>query len=176
MSACLADAAAPNHDASAPDDVEVLDWASFGQASRKLAQKIINSGFVPDLVIAVARGGLIPSGALAYALGIKLADCINVEFYTDIHATLSDPVLLAPLLDTEAIRGKKILVVDDVVDSGRTLALVIKLLDGLDADVRSTVLYKKPTSIVEPDYFWQHTDKWIIFPWSAQLPVVTEAS
>ena len=60
----------------------------------------------------------------------QVTDAINVEFYTDVNQTLPDPVLLAPMLDTDSIVGKKILVVDDVADSGRTLGLVIKLLRG----------------------------------------------
>ncbi len=161
-------------DLVAPADAEVLTWAGFGEAIRELATTIVDDGFTPDIVIAIARGGMVPGGAMTYALGIKLADCINVEFYTDVHATLPDPVLLAPMLDTDAIRGKRLLVVDDVVDSGRTLALVLKLLRGFGADVRSAVLYGKPTTVINPNYVWRHTDKWIVFPWSAQPPVVRE--
>ena len=119
----------------------------------------------------MARGGMIPAGALTYALGVKLTDAINVEFYTDVAETLPDPILLAPMLDTDSIRGRKLLLVDDVVDSGRTLALVLKLLRGFGADVRSAVIYSKPTTIVQPDFVWKHTDNWIVFPWSAQPPV-----
>ena len=50
---------------------EVLTWADFGDATRELAQRIADDGFTPDFVIALARGGLIPAGALAYALGTK---------------------------------------------------------------------------------------------------------
>lgn len=156
-------------------DKEVLTWQGFGDSMRELAQQIADSGFVPDIVIAVARGGMLPGGALTYALGTKLTDAINVEFYTDVHETLPDPVLLAPLLDTESITGKKLLVVDDVVDSGRTLELVVKLLKGYDADVRSAVIYEKPTTVIHPEYSWAKTDKWIVFPWSAEPPVTPQA-
>lgn len=98
---------------------EILTWEGFGVASRELAQQIVNSGFEPDIIIAVARGGLLPAGALSYAMGVKLSDAINVEFYTDVEETLPDPVLLEPLLDVDSIRNKKLLVVDDVADSGR---------------------------------------------------------
>ena len=152
-------------------DKEVLSWEVFGQASRELAQTIADSDFDPEIIISVARGGLLPGGALSYALGIKLADAINVEFYTDVHETLPDPVLLAPLLDTESIQGRRLLVVDDVADSGRTLALVLDLLSTHGADTRSAVLYAKSATIVEPDFVWKHTDEWIVFPWSAQSPV-----
>ena len=55
---------------------------------------------------------MIPAGALTYALGTKLTDAINVEFYTGVAQTLPDPVLLAPMLDTESITGKRLLVVE----------------------------------------------------------------
>ena len=59
----------------------------------------------------------------------------------------------------------------DVVDSGRTLALVLDLLTNVGAQPRSAVVYAKPTTVVEPDYVWARTDKWIVFPWSAEPPV-----
>lgn len=158
-------------DAVDQTDKEVLTWDGLGGASRELAQTIVDSDFDPEIIIAVARGGMIPAGALTYALGTKLTDAINVEFYTGVAQTLPDPVLLAPMLDTESISGKRLLVVDDVVDSGRTMQLVIKLLRGFGADVRSAVLYAKPTTVISPDYVWHHTDKWIVFPWSAEPPV-----
>lgn len=158
-------------DATDLPEKEVLTWEGFGAAGRELAQQIADSGFAPEIVIAVARGGLIPAGHLAYALGLKLADAINVEFYTDVHQTLPDPVLLAPMLDVDAIRGKRLLVVDDVADSGRTLALVLELLRGMGAEARSAVLYLKAASVVAPDFVWRRSDQWIVFPWSAQPPV-----
>lgn len=158
-------------DASDLADKEILTWEDLGSASRELAQAVADDGFDTEIIIAVARGGLTLAGALTYALGVKLSDAINVEFYTDVNETLADPVLLAPMLDTDSIAGKRILVVDDVADSGRTLALVLKLLRGFGANVRSAVLYSKPCSVVAPDFIWKTTDKWIIFPWSAEAPV-----
>ncbi|WAL40384.1 phosphoribosyltransferase [Brevibacterium sp. BRM-1] len=150
---------------------EILTWDDFGRSARELAQAIADDPFEPEIVIAIARGGLLPAGALSYALGLKLADAINVEFYTDVHETLPDPVLLEPMLDAEAIKGKRLLVVDDVADSGRTLALVLELLANLGADPRSAVIYAKSASVVDPDFVWKRTDEWIVFPWSADPPV-----
>ncbi|MCE0539495.1 phosphoribosyltransferase [Kineosporia rhizophila] len=156
---------------SSPDR-EILTWDLFGEASREVAQSIADSGFRPDMVIAVARGGLLPAGSISYALGVKAAGTLNVEFYSDVEETLPDPVLLEPLLDTAAIVGKRLLVVDDVADSGRTLDLVLELLRNHHPDeVRSAVLYTKPRTIVQPDYFWRETDLWINFPWSSRPPV-----
>ncbi len=150
---------------------EVLTWEGFGLASRQLAQTIADSRFRPDIVIAIARGGLLPAGSLSYALGTKAAGTLNVEFYSDIEETLPDPVVLAPLLDTDALLDKTLLVVDDVADSGRTLALAMDLLRPHAREVRSAVLYTKARTIIAPDFSWGQTDLWITFPWSALPPV-----
>ena len=150
---------------------EILTWEGFGVASRELAQTIADDGYEPEIIIAVARGGLVAAGALSYALGVKLSDAINVEFYTDVHTTLPDPILLEPMLDVASISGRKLLVVDDVADSGRTMKLVLEILREQGAEVRSAVLYEKSVSVVKPDYTWRHTDEWIVFPWSAEPPV-----
>ena len=168
-------------DASTAADREVLTWQGFGDASRELTQQIVDSGWVPDLIVAIARGGLIPAGAIAYALDVKAIGTMNVEFYSGIGETLSEPVLLPPLMDASELPGKRVLVVDDVADSGKTLKLVMELLrhQGLDlggekvnVDARSAVIYRKPRSVFEPDYCWRVTGKWINFPWSV-LPVIT---
>ena len=154
-----------------PADREILDWETFGVAAREIAQAVVDSGFTPDLVVAVARGGLPPGGAVAYALGTKSVGTLNVEFYTGVDERLDEPQLLPPLLDTAALHGLHALVVDDVADTGETLALVQKLVAAHCAEARTAVLYAKPRSVVDPDYVWKRTDRWITFPWSAQPPV-----
>ena len=168
-------------DATTAPDREVLTWEGFGDASRELTQQIVDSGWIPDLIVAIARGGLIPAGAIAYAMDVKAIGTMNVEFYSGIGETLEEPQLLPPLMDVSAMDGKRVLVVDDVADSGKTLKMVMDLIDehGLTLDgsaavrveARSAVIYKKPVSIIEPDYVWAYTDKWINFPWST-LPVI----
>lgn len=153
-------------------DRENLIWEVFGEASRNLSEQIVESGWFPDLIVGVARGGLIPAGAIGYAIGVKAMGAINVEFYTDIGQTLDEPVILSPQLDTDSLKGKKVLVVDDVADSGKTLDLVVNLLKETADDVRSAVIYTKPKTIFEPDFSWKKTDQWINFAWSV-LPVIT---
>ena len=152
-------------------DREVLDWHEFGQASRELAAQVQQSGFVPDMVVAIARGGLLLAGSVAYALDVKSCGAINVEFYTGVDLRLDEPVLLSPMLDTPSVAGQRVLLVDDVSDSGRTLAMVLELLLSAQADVRCLCLYSKPTTLLEPDYVWRRTSKWIAFPWSSLPPV-----
>jgi hypoxanthine phosphoribosyltransferase len=154
------------------DEREVLTWDAFGAASRDLARDILKSGFEPDIVVAIARGGLLLAGGIAYALGVKSCGAVNAEFYTGIGTRLPEPIMMPPLLDAESIVGKKVLLVDDVSDSGRTLAMVVQLLETGGADLRTVVLYTKPGTVYEPTYTWKRTDRWINFPWSV-LPVVT---
>ena len=153
-------------------DRENLTWEVFAEASRNLSEQIVESGWFPDLIVGVARGGLIPAGAIGYAIGVKAMGAINVEFYTDIGQTLEEPLILSPQLDTDSLKGKKVLVVDDVADSGKTLDLVVNLLKETADDVRSAVIYTKPKTIFEPDFSWKKTDQWINFAWSV-LPVIT---
>jgi hypoxanthine phosphoribosyltransferase len=153
------------------DERENLTYELFGIAARELAQAIVDDGFRPDAIVGIARGGLTLAGALGYALDIKMLGSLNVEFYTGVGATLAAPIVLPPTLDQESLRGKSILLVDDVADSGRTLALVVELLRAGGGEVRTVCLYSKPTTVEAPYYVWRHTDRWINFPWSVEGPV-----
>ncbi|MDU3549943.1 MAG: phosphoribosyltransferase family protein, partial [Actinomyces sp.] len=92
------------------EERENLTWQEFGDAARELAQQIVNSGWKPDLIVAIARGGLIPAGAIAYAMGVKAIGTMNLEFYTGLGETLDEPQVLPPLMDVSALDGKKVLV------------------------------------------------------------------
>jgi hypoxanthine phosphoribosyltransferase len=158
-------------DAEDAPEREVLTWERFGDATRELAETVATDGYRPDVVIAVARGGLTVAGALAYALGVKNCGAMNVEFYTGVDERLDVPVVLPPTLDLVDVAGLRVLVADDVADTGHTLRLVREVLAQHVAEARTAVLYRKPRSVVVPDYAWQETDRWVVFPWSAQPPV-----
>jgi hypoxanthine phosphoribosyltransferase len=153
------------------DEREILTYELFGTAARELAQTIADDGFRPDAIVAIARGGLTLAGALGYALDVKMLGILNVEFYTGVEERLDAPVVLPPTLDRDSLAGKSVLLVDDVADSGRTLALVLQLLQAGGGEVRTVCLYSKPTTVIDPDYVWRRTDRWIMFPWSAEGPV-----
>jgi len=159
---------------NAPDAAathEVLTWERFGVAARELATTIVADGFRPDLVLAIARGGLPVAGALAYALDVKNCFAMNVEFYTGVDERLEMPVVLPPTLDKVDIHGLRVLIADDVADTGKTIDLVRSEIAEHVADARSAVLYVKPWSVVSPDYVWKTTDRWIDFPWAVGGPV-----
>jgi uncharacterized protein len=146
---------------------EVLSWPEFGVAARELAQQVVDSGYEPDVILAIARGGLIPAGAVAYALDLHNVATVNVEFYTGVEQRMELPIMLPPVLDVTDIAGATLLVVDDVADTGKTLELVRRFAAEHVSAVRAAVIYEKPQSVVKCDYVWRRTQKWVDFPWSS---------
>ena len=90
----------------------------------------------------------------------------------DEHERLDVPIMLPPYLDLVDMTDRRILIADDVADTGKTIELVRNFCNGKVAETRCAVLYQKPTSLVNCDYVWKHTDRWINFPWSDQPPIV----
>jgi hypoxanthine phosphoribosyltransferase len=153
---------------------EWMTWDDVGTAVEELAAQIQAAEFMPDAVLALARGGLPAGGALAYALGVKTMASLNVEFYTGIDERLDEPLLLPPVPDLTVLRTERLIIVDDVADTGRTLALARDFCAEHVGDVRTAVLYEKPHSVVRSDFVWRRTDKWINFPWSTPATVTAE--
>src|SRR5213082_4131018 len=146
---------------------EVMSWRDLGDGAQELAELVYSDGYRPDIVLAIARGGLLVAGALGYALGVKNTFTMNVEFYTGIDERLPMPMILPPVPDLVDFAETRVLIADDVADTGATLALVKDFCQGKVAEVRCAVLYEKPRSIVKCEYVWRRTDRWITFPWSA---------
>ncbi len=157
---------------SAAADRERLSWPLFGEASRDLARLVAADGYRPDMILAIARGGLLVAGALGYALGVKNLYTVNVEFYTGVDQRLDVPMILPPVPDLAEVADARVLVADDVADTGHTLKLVEEFAGGRVAEIRHAVLYEKSRSVVACDYVWRRTDRWIDFPWSDRPPVV----
>ena len=149
---------------------ERMTWADLGTGAQELAAQITADGFAPDIVLGIARGGLLVGGALSYTLEVKNTFTMNVEFYTGVDERLPVPMLLPPVPSLVDLHTERVLIADDVADTGQTLLLVKDFLAGKVGDVRVAVLYEKPRSIVNCEYVWRRTDRWIDFPWSAPLP------
>lgn len=150
---------------------EVLTWEMFGTAAREIARQVVDSGYRPDMVLSVARGGLGLGMALGYALDVKNLSAVNVEFYTGIDERLEVPMMLPPTPAAVDLAGLRVLIADDVADTGKTLELVREFCAGHVAEARTAVVYEKPGTVVLPDYVWRRTDRWIDFPWSAEPPL-----
>ena len=138
---------------------------------RDLASAVAADDFRPQVMLGIARGGLPLAAGLAYALDVKETATINVEFYTGVDSRLPEPVVLPPSVDLTELADRDVLVVDDVADTGRTLAVVMRMCAEAGVRARSVVVYRKPTTRHEPGYAWKETDAWIDFPWSSQGPV-----
>ena len=150
---------------------EVLGWEQFGEASRVLAAMVHDDGYEADIILAIARGGLLIAGALGYALSIKNLYTMNVEYYTGVDERLAVPMILPPTPELVDVSDARVLIADDVADTGHTLAAVERFCTGKVAEVRAAVLYQKPWSHVGCAYVWRRTDRWIDFPWSSKPPV-----
>jgi len=148
-----------------------LTWQMFGDATQELAKAVVDDGYQPDMILAIARGGLFTAGALGYAIGVKLLHVVNVEFYTGRDERMTMPVMLPPVPEPTFFSGAKVLICDDVADTGATLALVHQFCKQHVAEVRSAVVYEKPRSSVKCEYVWKHTADWIHFPWDDRVAV-----
>ena len=150
---------------------ERMSWTQLGEASCELGRAIVDDGYEPDLILGIARGGLLVAGALSYAIGVKNTFTMNVEFYTGVDERLPVPMILPPVPALVDLQDARMLIADDVADTGQTLALVKGFCAGQVGEVRTAVLYEKPRSIVTCDYVWRRTELWIDFPWSEEPPV-----
>ena len=151
-------------------EFEVPTWDEIYEMLLSLAEKIQKDNFRPDLIIGVCRGGWPPARVISDLLGNPKLANITVEFYIDIAETKGKPVLTQTV--SMPVKGKKVLILDDVADTGKTLKIVREHLFSRDAkQVKIATIYYKPWSIVTPDYYEKVTRKWVVFPWERKETV-----
>ena len=139
-------------------------WEEIQQSCLEIAKKTKTSRFKPDIIVGVARGGWIPARLIADILGIANLTSLGISFYADIATTEKKPKITQPI--TTTIEDKAILMVDDVADTGHSLKVGRDHVAGLrPRSLKIATIYKKPWSIISPDYYTRETDAWIIFPW-----------
>jgi hypoxanthine phosphoribosyltransferase len=151
-------------------EFDTTKWDQIYEMLLGLAEKIGKTGFVPDIVLAVSRGGWIPARVLCDLLGDpNLAD-VGVEFYLGVAEAKDEPTLVRPA--SVSLAGRKVLIVDEVADTGKSLKLVKEHVTDLGAKiVKVAVIYCKPHSIIRPDFFVRETSNWIVFPWEMKETV-----
>src|SRR4029450_685917 len=96
---------------------ERMSWTQLGEASRELARAIVGDGYEPDLILGIARGGLLVAGALSYAIGVKNTFTMNVEFYTGVDGRRPVPMILPPVPALVDLQDARMLIADDVADT-----------------------------------------------------------
>lgn len=141
-----------------------LTWMDVQRLSEKLADQIAESGFRPDIIVAVSRGGFDPARILSDELNIRSLASLQVIYYAGINERNDKPQVKYPL--NADISGLNVLVVDDVADSGNSLKVVKEYIDNLGPrEVKMATLHHKPWSSFEPDFYAESVNKWIIYPW-----------
>ncbi|MCW4020424.1 MAG: phosphoribosyltransferase [Candidatus Bathyarchaeota archaeon] len=149
---------------------EVPTWDEIYEMLLNLAEKIRKDRFHPDIIVGISRGGWPPARVMSDLLeNPKLAN-VKVEFYSGIAKTADEPAMTQPV--STAVKGRNVLILDDVVDSGKSLRLVKKHVVNKGAEaVKSAAIYYKPWSMMAPDYYEKETERWIVFPWERRETV-----
>lgn len=146
---------------------EVITWRQVWRLSRRLALLINSSGFVPDTIVAIGRGGYVPARILADYLGVMDLTGVKVEHYLKGADKQPEARLKYPL--PAGLTGRRVLIVDDVSDTGDSFAVAIDHIQSSGAAmIRTAVLHHKTVSRYRPDYFGQEVKRWrwIIYPWA----------
>ena len=145
-------------------EFEVPTWSQIYAMLLSQAEKIRRSGFKPDVIVGLTRGGWIPARVLSDLLEIPDLAVVRVEFYLGVAETCNKPVLTQRV--SADVKGKKVLLVDDVADTGKRLQVAREHIRQKGAtEVRIATVYRKPFSAVTPDYFEKETRRWVVFPW-----------
>jgi len=145
-------------------EFKIPSWNQTYRSLLKLAENVRKSGFKPDVIVGVSRGGWIPARIMSDLLETPKLANVTAEFYVGIAETKTEPVITQPV--SFPVRRRKVLVVDDLVDTGKSLKLVNSHLKSQGAsEVRIATIYRKPWSVTVPHYYIEETCCWIVFPW-----------
>jgi len=151
-------------------EFEIPTWEQIYNLLLNLAQRIRKARFKPHVIVGIARGGWPPARIMSDLLENPELANVKAEFYLSVAETKEEPVITQPV--SVSVNGKKVLVVDDVADTGKSLALVREHLKEQGAtEVKIATIYYKPWSLVTPDWFEKKTSHWIIFPWERKETV-----
>lgn len=155
---------------------EAPTWTRIYRLLLQQSNAICKSGFRPDVIVGVSRGGWVPSRVLSDLLENANLVNVKVECYVGIAQAMANPRLTQCL--SADVDGKKVLVVDEVADSGRSLQLVVDHVREKGAQqIKTAVLYLKPRCAFQPDYYAAQTGCWVVFPWEIKetLRKITQA-
>lgn len=147
---------------------ELVSWERVARLCRALAREIRASGFEPDVIVAIARGGYVPARLLADALGIMNVTSFRIEHYLAGAAKQPEARVKYPL--AVDLTGQRVLVVDDVGDTGDTFVVAMEHVraHGTPAEIRTAVMHHKAGCRFAPDFCAQRVKawRWITYPWA----------
>jgi len=147
-------------------DCEIMSWELFQTLARETAGKIIDSGYAPDFMVGIARGGWVLSRVLCDFLGIKDLVSLKVEHW-GVTATPDGKAQLKYPFDVD-LTGRRVLVVDDITDTGESMMIAMDYVRTKNpAEVRTAALRHIIGSKFTPDYYGDEiTWRWVVFPWN----------
>ena len=143
---------------------EIPTWDQIYTMLLNMAEKIRLEKFTPDVIVGVSRGGWPPARVLSDLLDNPNLANVRAEFYLGVAETKGEPTLTQPV--SVPVVLKKVLIVDEVADTGKSLRLVKEHIEKQGAsEARIATVYYKPWSVIKPDYYEKETSRWIVFPW-----------
>jgi len=131
-----------------------MNWKEFTEKIKKLADTI---DYKPDIIIGIARGGLVPARLLSKYLEVKKMHCLSVVKNNETRSVVTDIL--------EDIKGKNILLVEDMLETGRSLVVAKDYLKNKGANVKTACLYTMPISEINPDYYLKEIKSVQKFSW-----------
>jgi xanthine phosphoribosyltransferase len=152
-----------------PDKAFPVSWDQFHRDARALAWRLASSGPF-NAIVAITRGGLVPAAIVARELNVRLIETVCVESYHDYTKQGELRVLKGVTSDVTKSGGQGVLIVDDLVDTGKTAKVVRELLP----KAHFAAVYAKPMGRPQVDTFITEVsqDTWIYFPWDTGLAFV----
>ena len=147
-------------------ECEVMDWKLFYNLARQVAKKINISNYKPDIIVGLARGGWVLARVLCDLIGVKDLVSLKVEHWR-LTATPDGKAKLKYPLNVD-LTGKRVLVVDDITDTGESMHVTQDYLKSLKpSEIKTAALRHISTSKFTPDYFGEEIAwRWVIFPWN----------
>jgi hypoxanthine phosphoribosyltransferase len=141
-----------------------VEWPLFGELSRALALKVVRD-YDPEIIVGVATAGVVPGAVIAAILDREFHSIVvSRRYQTD--AVRETPAVFGAV--PPAVRGKRVLLVDETCDSGATMRLALNaVVNGGATEVRTAVAFK--TGAYEPDYHALATESTIVLPWDREV-------
>ena len=144
-------------------------WKEFHRTCFEFSQQILQSGKKFDRIASISRGGMVVSRLLSDYLQLPISN-FTIVTYASI-AEAGEPKIVEEL--GVAIDNERILLVDEIVDSGITLEVAIKYLSSLNPhSIMTAVPFFKPNASFVPDFWQVKTDKWVVFPYEVRETII----
>jgi uncharacterized protein len=146
---------------------ELISWEHFHVLVRRLALAVHAASYQPDVIVAIARGGCVPARMVSDYLDIFDVDAVKIEHYHGVHKERAARVRYPLNAD---INGKRVLLIDDVSDTGDSFELAVRHLreHGEPVALKTAALHHKTVSAFVPDFYAEIVTewRWIIYPWA----------